>query len=47
VNYPATLLWEYIPKDSPRVYAPDFKPFTEPKTKELTSGSVEKMLLGD
>jgi D-amino peptidase len=47
VNYPATLRWEYIPKDSPRVYAADFKPFPEPKTKELTSGSVEKMLLGD
>jgi D-amino peptidase len=47
VNYPATLKWEYIPKDSPRVYAADFKPFPDPKTKELTSGSVEKMLLGD
>jgi D-amino peptidase len=47
VNYPATLQWEYIPQGSPRVYAPDFKPFPEPRTRELTSGSVEKMLLGD
>jgi D-amino peptidase len=47
VQYPATLRWEYIPQGSPRVYAPDFKPFPDPKTKESTSGSVEKMLLGD
>jgi D-amino peptidase len=47
VNYPANMKWEYIPKDSPRVYASEFKPFPDPKTKELTSGSVEKMLLGD
>ncbi|HNX79810.1 MAG TPA: M55 family metallopeptidase [Prolixibacteraceae bacterium] len=47
VNYPATMRWEYIPQGSPRVYAPDFKPFPDPKTKELTSASVEKILVGD
>ncbi len=47
VQYPVTMRWEYIPKGSPRVYAPDFKAIADPKTKELTSGSVEELLLGD
>jgi D-amino peptidase len=47
VQYPVTMRWEYIPSGSPRVYASDFKPLAKPKTKELTSDSVEKMLLGD
>jgi D-amino peptidase len=46
VKYPATMRWEYIPEGSPRVYAPDFKPFPDPRFRELSSGNVEKMLLG-
>jgi D-amino peptidase len=46
VSYPATMKWDYIPEGSPRVYADDFKPFTNPKSKELTSDSVEKLLSG-
>jgi D-aminopeptidase len=46
VQYPATMRWEYIPEGSPRVYASDFKPFTDPKFKELRSDRVEKLLLG-
>lgn len=46
VSYPATMKWDYIPEGSPRVYADDFKPFTSPKSKELTSDSVEKLLSG-
>jgi len=47
VQYPVTMRWEYIPKGSPRVYAPDFKAIADPKTREFTSGSVEELLLGD
>ena len=46
VSYPATMKWDYIPEGSPRVYSDEFKPFTNPRTKELTSGSVEKLLSG-
>lgn len=46
VIYPATMKWDFIPEGSPRVYADDFKPFTNPKSKELTSDSVEKLLSG-
>jgi D-amino peptidase len=46
VQYPVTLRWDYIPEGTPRVYAPDFKPFPDPVFRELTSGSVEKLLLG-
>lgn len=46
ISYPATMKWDYIPEGSPRVYADDFKPFTNPKFKELTYDSVEKLLKG-
>jgi D-amino peptidase len=46
VQYPATMRWEYIPEGSPRVYASDFKPFPDPRSKELSSDKVEKLLLG-
>jgi D-amino peptidase len=46
VKYPVTMRWEYIPEGSPRVYAPDFKPFKDPKFRELSSVSVENLLLG-
>jgi hypothetical protein len=39
--------WEYIPEGTPRVYASDFKPFPDPKFRELISDKVEKLLLGD
>ncbi len=45
-NYPATMRWEYIPKDYPRVYSDEFKPVANPKTKEKTSeNSVEQLLI--
>lgn len=46
VKYPVTIRWDYIPEGTPRVYADDFKPFPNPKFKELSSDSVEKLLLG-
>jgi D-amino peptidase len=46
VQYPATMRWEYIPAGSPRVYASDFKPFPDPKSRELSSDRVEKLLSG-
>ncbi len=46
VTYPVTMRWEYIPEGTPRVYALDFKPFSNPKYKELSSDNVEKLLVG-
>lgn len=47
VDYPVTLRWDYIPAGTPRVYAPEFVRFADPRHKEITADSVEKLLVGD
>jgi len=46
VTYPATLRWDYLPKDSLRTHNPAFKPVANPRRVEKTGASVEKLLLG-
>ena len=46
VTYPATLRWDYLPKDSLRTHNPAFKPVPDPRRVEKTGDSVERLLLG-
>lgn len=46
VTYPATLRWDYLPKDSLRTHNPAFKPVPAPRRVEKTGESVERLLLG-
>ena len=46
VTYPATLRWDYLPKDSLRTHNPAFKPVANPRRVEKSGASVEKLLLG-
>jgi D-amino peptidase len=46
VTYPATLRWDYLPKDSLRTHNPAFKPVASPRRVEKTGVSVEQLLLG-
>ena len=46
VTYPATLRWDYLPKDSLRTHNPAFKPVANPRRVEKTGASIEKLLLG-
>jgi D-amino peptidase len=43
VSYPATLRWDYLPKDSLRTYDPAFKPVANPRRVERTGDSVERL----
>jgi D-amino peptidase len=46
VAYPATLRWDYLPKDSLRTHNPAFKPVPDPRRVEKSGESVERLLLG-
>lgn len=46
IDYPATLRWDYLPKDSLRTHNPAFKPVENPRRVDKTGDSVEKLLLG-
>lgn len=46
VTCPATLRWDYLPKDSLRTHNPAFKPVDHPRRVEKTGPSVEKLLVG-
>ena len=46
IDYPATMRWHYLPKDSLRTHNPAFKPVDDPRRVEKTGDSVEALLLG-
>jgi D-amino peptidase len=46
IDYPATIRWAYLPKESLRTHDPAFKPFDNPRQVEKTGDSVEALLLG-
>jgi D-amino peptidase len=46
VSYPATLRWDYLPKDSLRTHNVAFKPVPNPRRVEKTGDSVERLLVG-
>jgi D-amino peptidase len=46
VTYPATLRWDYLPKDSLRTHNLAFKPVPNPRRVEKAGESVERLLVG-
>jgi len=45
IDYPATLAWEYLPKDSLRTHHPEFQPVDDLRRVERTGDSVETLLI--